>query len=303
VGWLRGEYVWLLGVTFLWASGHTAGKIALRELEAAQLAVLRPGSAWLVLLILVLMTGRAWQPLDELRRSPRLLIALGLLGYAGAGGSTVLALSLLPAGITSLLTSTSPLVLVFGTALVTRRAIRPLEMLGAAIGFGGVFILSGIESVTELSPNAWLGVPLAIGSAVCWAGYTALAGRLGARDALVTTAVTSGVGTLAVSLIALPTQDWSRILTLSPMTWLATLWAGGMAIGFAYVVWSLALRRLPPSAVLPFNYTTPVFSLIIAWLILGEPLTLPIVIGALAVVGGVVLSQAENVRLLRRAKR
>jgi hypothetical protein len=69
-GWFKPEYAWLLLVTFLWGSGHTAGKIALRELDAAQLALLRPASAWLVLVALVLVTGRtnaAWPA----SRSPR----------------------------------------------------------------------------------------------------------------------------------------------------------------------------------------------------------------------------------------
>ena len=48
-GWLKREYLILLGVTFLWGSGHTAAKVALRELDVAQLALLRPGFAWLVL--------------------------------------------------------------------------------------------------------------------------------------------------------------------------------------------------------------------------------------------------------------
>ena len=78
------------------------------------------------------------------------------------------------------------------------------------------------------------------------------------------------------------------------------MWAGGMAIGCAYVIWSMVLRRLPPSAVLPFNYTTPIFSLLIAWLVLGEPLTAPVLAGGVAVIAGVVLSQIRDLRLLGR---
>jgi drug/metabolite transporter (DMT)-like permease len=303
-GWFKPEYAWLLLVTFLWGSGHTAGKIALRELEAPQLALLRPTSAWLVLVLLVLLSGRLRATMIELRRSSRLLVGLGLLGYAGAGGSTVLALSLLPAGITSLLSSTSPLMLVLGTLLFARRRVRLLQIVGAAVGFVGVVVLGGggIETVAGLRPTSLIGVPLALGSAVCWAGYTALARRLGSSDALATTAITSGIGSAALALVVLPSQDWSRLSGTSPVTWAATLWAGGMAIGCAYVVWSVVLRRLPPAAVLPFNYATPIFSLAIAGLVLREPLTPPILIGALGVVAGVVLSQLDDLRLLRRSK-
>jgi drug/metabolite transporter (DMT)-like permease len=303
-GWFRVEYAWLLLVTFMWGSGHTAGKIALRELSAGQLAVLRPATAWLVLAILVLATGRLTATLAELRRSAPLLLALGLFGYAGAGGSTVLALSMLPAGITSLLSSTSPLMLVLGSAVLLRRRVGWLQIGGAVIGFLGVVVLSGagLETVASLSPASILGVPLALTSAVCWAVYTGLARRLGSRDALVTTAITSGIGSTAVALVALPTQDWSRLASTSPLTWAATSWAGGMAIGCSYVIWSIVLRRLPPASVLPFNYTTPLFSLLLAWSVLGEPLTPPVLSGALAVMAGVVLSQLEDLRLIARKR-
>lgn len=303
-GWFRREYVILLGVTFLWGSGHTAAKVALRELDVAQLALLRPGFAWLVLVALVVVTGRFTQILPELRRSARLLVVLGLLGYAGAGGSTVFALSLLPAGITSILSSTSPLMLVLMHLIFVRRGVQLTRVVGAILGLIGVIILSsgGLATVGEVSPRALLGVPLALGSAVCWAGYTALARRLGTRDALVTTTVTSGIGTAAVALFAIPTQDWSHLTQVSLTAWAATLWAGGLAIGCAYVAWSLVLRRLPPAAVLPFNYLTPVFSLGVAGVVLGEPITLPVVVGAVGVVGGVALSQLPDVALLRRSR-
>ena len=57
---------------------------------------------------------------------------------------------------------------------------------------------------------------------------------------------------------------------------------------------------LPAAAVLPFNYLTPVFSLGVAGVVLGEPITLPVVVGAVGVVGGVALSQLPDVVLLRR---
>jgi O-acetylserine/cysteine efflux transporter len=74
-----------------------------------------------------------------------------------------------------------------------------------------------------------------------------------------------------------------------------------MAIGCAYVAWSLVLRRLPPASVLPFNYLTPVFSLSVAALVLGEAITLPVALGGVCVIAGVALSQLPDLRRLLRA--
>ena len=94
-GWFKPEYAWLLLVTFMWGSGHTAGKIALRELEPGQLALLRPGSAWLVLMALVVLSGRIrplvsespWLILGEPLTLPVILGAIAIM--AGVGLSQV----------------------------------------------------------------------------------------------------------------------------------------------------------------------------------------------------------------------
>ena len=62
------------------------------------------------------------------------------------------------------------------------------------------------------------------------------------------------------------------------------------------------LRRLPPATVLPFNYLTPVFSLSLAALVLGEAITLPVAVGAACVLAGVALSQVRDLRRLLRAR-
>ena len=65
----------------------------------------------------------------------------------------------------------------------------------------------------------------------------------------------------------------------------------------------IALRRLPAVAVAPFAYLIPVSALAISHVWLQEPLTLPVVLGALLVLAGVALSQATQLRLLLRARR
>jgi O-acetylserine/cysteine efflux transporter len=55
--------------------------------------------------------------------------------------------------------------------------------------------------------------------------------------------------------------------------------------------------------VLPFNYLTPVFSLSVAALVLGEPITVPVALGGVCVIAGVALSQLPDVRRLLRARR
>ena len=270
----RREYVVLVVATLIWGSLHPTVKFALRELTPLQLALLRPVCACAVLMTLVVLSGRASLLGCELRRAPGTLLMLGALGYAGSGSLASLALGLLPAGITSLLANASPLMVVLGGLLFFQQPVGWLEVAGTMVGFAGVALLGlgGVAPTGGVGPTL-VGGALALGAAAAWAIYTGVARRLAGTDPLATTAVTSAIGALLVALVAVPSQDWTRLASASTPTLLATLWAGAAATGGTYAAWSFALRRLPAVAVAPFAYLIPVSSLSIATLWAGAVAT------------------------------
>jgi drug/metabolite transporter (DMT)-like permease len=296
------EYVVLVVATLVWGSVHPTVKFALSELSSVQLALARPVCACVVLTTLTLATGRGPRLVHELRATPWLLLILGVLGYATFGTLTSIALGLLPAGITSLMTNTSPLVLVIGGLALFRQRIGRAEIVGTLVGFGGVALLSlnDVEISGDLGATL-LGSLLALGSATAWAVYTALARRLGGADPLSTTAITSAIGSLVIASVALPTQDWSRLVHASAPVLLATLWSGAVATGCTYAAWSFALKRLPAIAVAPFAYLIPVSALTISHFWLGERIDAVVLAGATLVLAGVGLTQARNFALMRKA--
>jgi drug/metabolite transporter (DMT)-like permease len=298
------EYAVLVVATLVWGSVHPTVKFALSELTSVQLALLRPVCACAVLMGLVLATGRGSTLSRELRAAPGTLAALGVLGYAGSGSLASLALGLLPAGVTALMSNSSPLIVVMAGLLVFHQRVGRPEVAGTLVGFSGVALLSAgdIQTTGDLG-STLLGSGLALGSAACWAAYTAIARRLGGADPLVTTALTSGIGAAVVGVVALPSQDWGRLAHASAPVITATLWAGAIATGCTYASWSFALRRLPAIAVSPFGYLIPLSALSISHVWLGEPLTVPTLGGATLVLLGVGLTQVRQFRLLLRANR
>lgn len=289
--------------TLVWGSVHPTVKFALVELTSLQVALLRPLFACLVLSSLVLASGRTRNVWRELRGSYRTLIGLGILGYAASGSLTSIALSLLPAGITSVMSNSTPLIVVLASLIVARQTVGWSQIGGALLGLVGVSLLSLSDvQITGSLQQTLLGSGLALGAAACWAAYTGLARRLGRADPLVTTAITSAVGTLAVALVALPTQDWTRLAHASVPVLAATAWAGAVATGCTYAAWSFALRRLPAVVVAPFGYLTPVSALTISHFWLGEALTPAVVLGAALVLIGVGLTQLSQMRILLRAR-
>ena len=298
------EYVVLIAATLVWGSVHPTVKFALSELTSLQLALARPVCACVVLTTLCLASGRGPRLVHDFRATPWLLITLGVLGYATSGTLTSIALGLLPAGITSLMTNTSPLVLVIGGLLLFRQRIGAPEILGTLVGFGGVALLSlnDVQISGDLGATL-LGSLVALGSAAAWAIYTALARRLGGADPITTTAITSLIGSLVIASVALPTQDWSRLVHASAPVLLATVWSGAVATGCTYAAWSFALKRLPAIAVAPFAYLIPVSALTISHFWLGERVDATVVLGAGLVLAGVGLTQARAFVVTLRGRR
>jgi O-acetylserine/cysteine efflux transporter len=297
------EYVVLVIATLVWGSVHPTVKFALTQLTSWQLALLRPLCACLVLTTLTAATGRAPKLIAEFRARPVLLLALGVLGYAASGSLTSLALGLLPAGVTSLMTNTSPLMLVLASVLFLHRPIGAVEIAGTLLGFWGVALLSlnDLELSGDVT-STLLGSVLALGSAAAWAIYTALARRLARADPLTTTAITSAVGCLVVATVAVPTQDWSRLTSASGPVLVSAVWSGAVASGCTYAAWSFALRRLPAIIVAPFAYLIPVSALTISHFWLGERVDATLVVGAVLVLTGLALTQVRNIMLLARAQ-
>lgn len=297
------EYLVLVAATLVWGSAHPTVKFALASLTSLQLALLRPLCACIVLSLVVVATGRTSRVLVEARRQPKTLIALGVLGYALSGSFTAAALSLLPAGVTALVSNASPLIVVVGSVAVFGERVGVLPIAGALVGFTGLALLSAgdLDQTGDL-PATLIGSALALGSATAWAIYTAVARRLGGADPIITTAITSGIGSIAVGLIAIPTQDWTRLATAPAPVLLSAVWAGTIATGGTYAAWSYALRHLPAITVAPFAYLVPVSALIISHIWLGEAWTPAVLVGAALVLLGVALTQALNFHLLLRAR-
>lgn len=135
-----------------------------------------------------------------------------MLGYAGSGSLASLALGLLPAGVTALMSNSRPLIVVMAGLLVFHLRVGRPEVAGTLVGFSVVALLSAgdIQATGDLGSTV-LGSGLALVSAACWAASTAIARRLGGADPLVATVLTSGIGAAVVGLVALPSQDWSRL--------------------------------------------------------------------------------------------
>ena len=289
-------------VTLLWASSWVLIKFGLQaDLPPLTFAGLRYTLAFLVLLPFALANPERRRSLAALPGATwRRLALLGLLLYTLTQGAQFVGLSLLPAATLTMLLNLTPIVVaVLGIALGGERTTAGqwggtlLSMLGAVIYF---FPL-------DLPQGQALG--LAVGMlGVLANSAAALLGRRMNRGSrlspLVITTVSMGIGGLLLLAVGAATQGFGA---LGPRQWAIIGWLAVVNTAFAFTLWNHTLRTLTAveSSIIA-NLMLPQIA-VLAWVFLGEALTLRQIVG-LALVGvGTLVVQLRRGRVADDGRR
>jgi drug/metabolite transporter (DMT)-like permease len=135
------------------------------------------------------------------------------------------------------------------------------------------------------------GVALALASAVLFGGMSVALGfsMMRSRDALVGAFATACSGFCVCAVVALVGREWGGEL------W-PYLLAGLLAPGGAQLLFVLGVREAGPARASVIAGAAPLVAVTIAILVLGEPASAPLLVGAVVIVGGGLALVAERAR-------
>jgi drug/metabolite transporter (DMT)-like permease len=288
-----GAMLQALFVTFLWSTSWVLIKIGLVDIPALTFSGLRYGLAFICLLPFALQP-RQRAALGSLKRPQwGLLIVLGLVYYAIVQGAIYIGLSYLPSATVSLLLNFTS-IFVAGMSLAwLKEAPRLQDWLGVILSITGSIlyffpVLIPAGQMIGLSIVA-LGVIANAGSAVL-GRYTN--SRTGIPVVLVTT-VSMGVGAALLLLVGILAQG------LPPLSWKHWLIIGWLALvntAFAFSLWNHTLRTLSATESSIINNTMLIQIPLLAWIFLGEALTMQQWLGILIAGLGVLAIQIQRRR-------
>ena len=273
----------LAAVYVIWGSTYLAIAIAVQTLPPLFSAGVRFCVAGLVLLGLVasrrgVHVGRA-----------QILGAgiVGLLLLVGGNGFVVLAERTVPSGLTALIIASVPLWIVIFRRVAGDR-IHVSTFVGVAVGFAGVAFLVVPRGASGATDPVGLGLLLV--ATLSWALGTFLAPRLRMpRDGLLSTGIQQIAGGIVLVLAGAAIGELAH---LEPATWSAnSLLAMGYLVVFgslvAFTAYSWLLQHAPVSLVATYAYVNPVVAVLLGALVLAEPITPSIVLGAAIIVAAV----------------
>jgi drug/metabolite transporter (DMT)-like permease len=281
----------LVCMAIIWGVNASVMKVATNVMPPLVFNAARLGLAAVALVALALGVRGSWPT----RRDVAALLALGLLGTGLYQVFMIEGLARTRAGTTALILASGPaFVAIFGRMLGVER-ITPRALVGILLSMVGIALVA-LTLPAELTRSASLvGNLLVLVGCLCWSLFTVLikpyANRL---DGRLITAITVVGGTIPISLIAIPEIHDVPWESLALATWGAIVYAGLASMVIAYLFWNRGVRLLGPTRTSMYGNLQPLFALTAAWLMLGERPIIWQVIGAVGIIGGVIMTRTAE---------
>jgi drug/metabolite transporter (DMT)-like permease len=277
----HGVRVWaaLATVYVVWGSTFIALAIVVRDLPPFLAMAVRHLVAGAVLLAFALPRGdRRGDPIG--RRQIGAGFVFGALLFVAGHGSLAWAQQTVAAGVAALLVGTIPIWMALFDRVAFGRRLPWVAYVGIAIGFAGLAFL--FDPFGEGSVDR-LGALVIVGGAMCWA-----IGSLYSRVAplpirpLVSAGLASLCGGILLAGYSVVSGEIGEATwTSDALLGLGYLIVVGSFVGFTAYVW--LLRVAPISLVSTYAYVNPIVAVALGWLILGEDVTVQMVVAGAAV--------------------
>lgn len=284
-------------IYLIWGSTYLGIRVAVETIPPFLMAGGRFIIAGSVLAIWIALT-KGFRPTARQWLDNAIIGALLLLG---GNGLVSWSEQRVPSGIATLIISVGPVFVVLldwivaATSKDGSRGTRPtsLTFVGLALGFVGLAVLVGPDvlqqGVGHLHGPSVLGL---IGACFFW-GLGSIYSRYARNAAEPFTAaamqqLTAFGWLMLASFLA---GEWSRfdpsaVSRQSFLAWIYLVIAGSL-VGFTTFVW--LMKHSTPAKVSTYAYVNPVVAVFLGWLILKEPVSPRIFLGAAIIIGGVVV--------------
>ena len=277
-------------VVAIWGSTFVFTKLLLLGgFSPAQIFTLRFIIAYVMLLVFCLFRGIRW--FSNNWKDELLMLGLGVTG----GSLYFLAENEAMTTNTSLIVCLCPLFasLLIGLFYKSQRLNRT-QIMGTLIAATGLVavVLNG-HFVLHLSP---IGDTLAFVACLCWAVYSLLMIPANAKyDTLFITRKVFFYGLISMIPVFIVYPGLNVHLLFEQPSLLGNLLFLSVIASFlCYIAWNWVIKKLGAIMATNYVYFNPVTTIIFAWLILSEPITVYFLIGTVLILVGMVLSDKSS---------
>ncbi|WP_027530909.1 DMT family transporter [Bradyrhizobium sp. WSM3983] len=283
-------------LSILWGGSFFFNGAALRELPPLTLVFLRVALGAAILLPILRMHGICF---PSGVAGWRAFAVIGLLNNVIPFSLIVAGQTFIPSGLASILNATTPLFTVLVMAAAGEEALQARRVAGVALGLAGVIILRGWGIETRTGQG--LGILLCLGGAFSY-GFAALAARRLLKDSppLGTATFQLMASTVMMAIVAGAVEQPWRLPVPGLATWLAVLGLAALSTALAYIVFFQIIRRSGATNVMLVTLLIPVTAILLGWLVLGEPIAMREIAGAIVIGSALIVIDGRALGMLQR---
>jgi drug/metabolite transporter (DMT)-like permease len=292
----RRSWLLLLFLSVLWGGSFFFVGLALRELPPTTVALVRVSLAAVLIYPVFKFQGGAlpnslagWMPFS----------VMGLLNNIIPFTLIFTGQTMISSGMASVLNATTPLFTVLVLAGFGDEKLIARRIAGVMIGLLGVAVLRG-PGIAQ-SENQTIGMLLCLGGALSY-GFSGLWGRRhfnGVPPVKTATCQLISSSVIMAVIAAAIDQPWHLPMP-SPVTWAALAGLAGLSTALGYIVFFQILAQAGATNVMLVTLLIPVTAILLGVMVLGEPLTLREVVGALIIASALLVIDGRVLGWFRR---
>ena len=277
-----------LGAVALWSTVATAFKVALGWMSPLELMWLAAFVSWALMGALVIKRGE--MP-TALTTGWKTAVWAGLMNPVAYYLVLFAAYDRLPGQEAMALNYTWALAMAFLAVPLLGQRLTRMDIIAGLVAYAGVWVIATRGSVFNVSFADPLGVVLALASTLLWALYWLLNAR-DPRLPLVSQWQNFSVGlpVLTVLLVFGPGFHWHGWPAFG-----AGVYVGLFEMGVAFILWQLAVHKVSRTVkVSNLIFLSPPVSLMLLFLVVGEPILPSTLMGLVLILLGLGLQQRQD---------
>ncbi len=290
-------YFALAAAALFWGGNWVLARWIQNQFPPQTLSLLRWGSAALFMLpFAVGPTLRVW---GDVRREWKRLAILGAIGVTGFSSLSYTGLAFTTSINGSLLNTAAPVFILILAAFGFGDRISPLEVAGVSVSLVGVVVIisrGAFDTLAAMQINS--GDAIVMVAVLLWAVYTMLLRRWRIR-------LPPTVFLFTTIILSLPLPIATTVLEYAlgapapapnAVGWLTIVYLGLFPSIGAYACWNFGVSRAGAARATLFQYLIPVFAAVLAVMLLGEQVRPFHIVGAVLIIGGLLLATRTRAR-------
>ena len=279
-------------IYIVWGSTYLFVAFAVEEIPPFKMAGIRFTIAAMLMFLMAAILGKLTAVTFQQFRNA----AVAGMMFLGVGtGGTAWALQYIDSGLTSLIISTEPLIIVLMMWAMLNKQPSVKAFLGIGLGLLGAYLLVAQDQIF-VGQEDWFAV-LAIGVSITTWGYaTIFVSRADLPNTqMVNTGIQLGAGAAVLWIASWITQE--PPINLNQISWRAWGSLGFLIIFGSIIVFSafnFLLKQVSPAKVATSTYVNPVIALLLGWWLRDELVTNQSILAAVILLSGVFLINSDK---------